>query len=404
MASTATSILQSLIPEFSQGTRLLQFSTPLGRQKLLAECVRGEEAISSGFEFAISALSTDADIKLKSLLGQPALLQLLPAQSRDSLRPFHGYITAVEHAGANGGFARYKLTLGPWSSFLKLGRDSRVFQDMTVFDIIDAVFGEYAGKGTLVPEWRFDIAERAVYPVRSLTTQYQESNMAFIERLMLEEGLFYFFEHTGDPDSPSLGSHTMVIADHNASFQPNPQAQVRFTQSGAVMKEDGMDRWRTEMRQQTTGLELSSWDYRSLDQRQVSAVGGESGQVELVSRDTLGPYAYESRQQGQRMADHLLQGLVARKEIYVGAGTVRTMAPGTTFTLLGQAQFDLGDHDDNRTFAVLRTVHLMHNNLSADLKAEVVKRIKTAALALLIDEEADGSLHAVGKEMGERPL
>jgi type VI secretion system secreted protein VgrG len=85
-------------------------------------------------------------------------------------------------------------------------------------------------------------------------------------------------------------------------------------------------------------------------------------------------------------------------------GTVSTLAPGTTFTLDGQAQLDAADSDDARTLLVLRVVHLMHNNLSAELKAEVVSRLKTAALSLLVDEEAGTSLHGVGTGMGERPL
>jgi type VI secretion system secreted protein VgrG len=134
---------------------------------------------------------------------------------------------------------------------------------------------------------------------------------------MGEEGLFYYFEHTGDADSPSLGSHTMVIAYHNGSFKPNKQAQIRFTQSGAVMKEDGIDRWRTEVRQQTNALELSSWDYRSIGQRPVSSVSADDSDAQFVHRDTLAPYAYESRQQGQRLADHQLEGLAAHKEVQV---------------------------------------------------------------------------------------
>ena len=75
--------------------------------------------------------------------------------------------------------ARYTLALQPWTAFMAHSRDSRVFQDMTVFDILDAVFGAYQGKGTLAPEWRFEVVDRSFYPVRSLTTQYQESDLAF---------------------------------------------------------------------------------------------------------------------------------------------------------------------------------------------------------------------------------
>ena len=403
--SSQNSSPASLLAGFTQSTRILKLTTPLGADVLLAECVRGEEGIGTGFSFKIAALSTDAAISLKSLIGQPVLLELMTAASRDQLRPFHGHVTAIDMAGANGGFARYNLTLEPWTAFLARGRDSRIFQDMTVFDILDTIFAAYQGQGKLVPAWRFDILDRAVYPKRSITTQYQESDLAFARRLMHEEGLFDYFEHSGDAASPGLGSHTMVIADHNGSFKPNAQASIAFSQPGATMRQDTLDRWRTELRLQTNAVELSSWDYRSLDTRAVSAVSADGGDGSpLVSRDASGAYAYQSREQGQRIADNQLQAFEASKEIHVGAGTVRTLSPGTTFALTGQAQFDLVGSDDERSFLVVRTVHLMHNNLSADLKSSLVQRIGQGLLDALIGEEEKTSLHAVGKAMGERPL
>ena len=395
----------ALLSGFTQSTRILKLTTPLGADALLAECVRGEEGIGIGFSFKIAALSTDAAIPLKSLIGQPVLLELMTAASRDQLRPFHGHVTAIDIAGANGGFARYNLTVEPWTAFLARGRDSRIFQDMTVFDILDTVFNPYQGRGKLAPAWRFDIVDRDVYPKRSITTQYQESDLAFAERLMHEEGLFHYFEHSGDAASPGLGSHTMVIADHNGSFKPNAQASIAFSQPGATMREDTLDRWRTELRLQTNAVELSSWDYRSLDTRDVGAASADGGDgAPLVSRDAPGAYAYQSREQGQRIADNQLQAFEAGKEIHVGAGTVRTLAPGTTFALTGQAQFDLAGSDDERSFLVVRVVHLMHNNLGADLKSSLMQRLGQGLLDALIGKEEKTSLHAVGKAIAERPL
>jgi type VI secretion system secreted protein VgrG len=410
--------LDALVPNvtawlsrFTQETRLLRLTTPLGSD-LLAECVRAQEGISEGYALQVDALSLDAGIALKSLLGQPALLQLLTSTSLDAPRPFHGHITKVAMTGSNGGFARYTLTIEPWTAFLDHGRDSRIFQDMTVFDILDAVFGAYQGQGTLSPAWRVDSADQSIYPKRSLTTQYGESDLAFAERLMHEEGLFYFFEHTGDPDSATLGSHTMVIADHNGAFQPNAQATVLFTQPGAVMKVDSIDRWRSEARWTTNAVSLRSWDYRAVDDRPVSAEGIGDAPV-LMSRDTPGAYAYATREQGQRIADRQVEALEAARQIHVAAGTVRTLAPGTTFTLQGQFQFDQAASDDGRTFAIVRAVHLMHNNLSADLLGGVVKLLGQGGVAAAGDKEfklhallgaKDISLHAVGSEMGQRPM
>ena len=394
-----------LFSSFTQDTRLLQLTTPLGSNKLIVECMRGEEGLSQCYEIKLTVLSTDAAIPSKSLLGQPALLELLTATSRDDLRPFHGHITAVESLKADGGFARYSLTLSPWYAFLGQGRDSRIFQDKTVFDILEAIFGGWQSLGKLTPAWRFDISDRSLYPQRSITTQYQESNMAFAERLMSEEGLFYYFEHIGDTASPSLGSHTMVIADHNGSFKANSQAHVNFTQPGAVMKEDSIDRWRTETRMLTSAIEMRSWDYRAINDRPVSAVSANTGaDATLTSRDAPGAYAYQTREQGQRIAEHQMQALDAAREVHIGAGTVRTLAPGTTFTLHGQAQFDLSDNDDDRSFAVVRVIHLAHNNLSMATKAEANMLLGQSPLDALIDEERGGSLHATGRDKGERPL
>jgi type VI secretion system secreted protein VgrG len=368
---------------------------------LLPECVRGEEGLSQAYLFKIDALSTDADIALKALHGQPALLQLQTASSSEALRPFHGHIIAIELAGADGGFARYTLTVEPWSAFLALGRDSRIFQGMSVFDIVDAVFRTYRGKGKLMPAWRFDIADQSAYPKRSLTTQYQESDLAFVERLMYEEGLFYFFEHSGDARSRALGSHTMVIADHNGAFKPNAQAAVQFTQPGAVMTVDSMDRWRTQMRASANSIEMSSWDYRIVRQRQAGdAAGGND--PPLASRDTPGAYAYQSGEQGRRIARNQQQASEATRQVHVGAGTVRTLAPGTTFTLHGHAGFDQAYDDETRTFLVVRAVHLMHNNLRAELTDGIGKLLGKSAVAKAIADER--APHAVGKTIGERPL
>ena len=393
--------LTAAFNRFTQDTRLIRLTTPRGTD-LLAECVRGEEAISGGYTFKIDALSVDAHIPLKSLLGQAALLQLLTAGSQDALRPFHGHITAAEMTGANGGFARYVLTLQPWTRFLSLGRDSRIFQDMTVLDILDVVFRSYAGRGTLAPAWRFEVADRSVYPKRSLTTQYQESDFAFAERLMHEEGLFHFFEHSGAPGSPSLGSHTLVIADHNGAFIPNPQDTVEFTQPGAVMKADSIDRWRTESRLSTNAIELGSWDYRTLRQRQAGMAAVSSNAPQLISRDAPGVYAWPGREQAEHIARNQIEALEAQQQVHVAAGTVRSFAPGTTFTLHGHAQFDELDHDDGRRFAIVRTVHLMHNNLSADVLSSVTKLLGKGAVAMAAaDEPGLRALRASGED---RPL
>ena len=110
----------------------------------------------------------------------------------------------------DGGLTRYRLTIEPWLSLLRHRRDSALYQDMSVIDILNAVLTDGAGEGDYIPTWRFDLADPSIYPKRSLTTQYNETDLEFINRLMSEEGLYYWFIHQGDSSSPHLGSHTTI--------------------------------------------------------------------------------------------------------------------------------------------------------------------------------------------------
>ena len=93
--------------------------------------------------------------------------------------------------------------------------------------------------------------------------QYRESDLAFLKRLLAEEGLFYWCEHKA-ADGDILGSHTLVIADRNGAFAPNPQA-------GATLGKNSFDQWHGQRQIDTTDSHASSWDYRSLSSRPQSA-------------------------------------------------------------------------------------------------------------------------------------
>ncbi|WP_306563488.1 contractile injection system protein, VgrG/Pvc8 family, partial [Aquabacterium sp.] len=66
---------------------------------------------------------------------------------------------------------------------------------MLPLDITEAVFADYQSQGRLMPQWRIDVADREVFARRSLCTQFNETDLAFLQRLWAEEGLFSWFEH-----------------------------------------------------------------------------------------------------------------------------------------------------------------------------------------------------------------
>jgi len=353
----------------AQTDRLLRLHTPLGDDALVAERLEAMECIGpdadapAGYRLVVHVLAIDAHVELKQLIGQGVCIELLTQQSRTELRPWHGHVTSVAMVGSDGGLARYRLVIEPWLAFLAHRQDSWVFQGQTVQQIVDAVFADYQGQGRLMPAWRWDLADASVYPKRSLCVQYQESDLDFVQRLLREEGLFHWFEHTAD-------SHTLVIADHNGAFQPNTQPRIRFTQSAAVLPEDSITRWQGERNVRTAGVQLASPDYRSVALRPVSQAGSEAPIDGLELIDLPGAYAYEDSTQGERLALRQAQAIDALRQRMQGVGTVRTMSPASLFTLADHPVHD-GSVDDRDRFVALSVRHTARNNLRADARAQV---------------------------------
>jgi type VI secretion system secreted protein VgrG len=139
-----------------------------------------------------------------ALIGQPATL-FLTFRGGDA-RALHGVVAGVRSwlEGADlEGARRLRLTIVP--RLWRLGKvvRSRIFQDLTVPEIVKKVLDAA----------KVDHREAlsATYPRRGYCVQYAESDLAFVGRLLEEEGITYFFEH-------SDGSHVMVLADAASAF------------------------------------------------------------------------------------------------------------------------------------------------------------------------------------------
>ncbi|MEZ0470329.1 type VI secretion system Vgr family protein [Luteimonas salinilitoris] len=356
--------LTALVAGPKQHERLLRLHTGLGPDVLVAETLAGHESLDDGFRFELTALSIDAHLSLDDLLGQPVLLELLTADSRTRLRPFHGHVTAFERLGSNGGLARYRLVLEPWLAFLRQRVDSYVFQDMTVLEIVEDVFADYAEAGALAPAWRWELADCGVYARRSLTTQYEESDFAFLRRLLAEEGIFGWFEHAGDVAADTFGEHTLVLADHGEAFAD--AGPVRYHRSDATEREDGIQQWSSARRWQTGRLARASWDYRSLGMRPATADGERFGDVTAEDDDIAGPYAWHDSAQGERRARQHLEALQVDARTFDGQGTWRRLAPGVRFELVQHhARLDADAH----RFTCLKVEHQARNNLGAEIQS-----------------------------------
>ncbi len=363
--------------------RLLKVSTALPALALLPEHLVLRESVSQPFELVLDCVSTSAQFELKQLLGEQMTVSL--KQADGGYKPWHGYVTQAAQLGSDGGLARYRLTMGPWMNWLALRMDSFVFQDKTAIQIIEDVFADYPAA-----QWRLALGDETLSAlrVRSLCTQYRETDLAFVSRLLAQEGLHWYFEHLDDDagaqaDTQNLARHVLVIAD--ADVERADLGPLRFTAQHPTAFEPGLEdpvtAFMAQRKLTTNAVTLGSWDYRQLAGTSASAQSAlELGDVPTLERyDGAGAYRYQDGDGANRAAGLALAAAELQAKRFEGIGAARVMCAGARFSLIDHPSYGanttafddpgalLASHarDDN-AFTLLAVEHEATNNLGSD--------------------------------------
>ncbi|MFM0340886.1 type VI secretion system Vgr family protein [Paraburkholderia fungorum] len=205
----------------------------------------GTEALGELFEYALELKTPDAlsfspgiaaNIKLDKLIGTEVTVsieiegngQFVSGMTGDvgganigaGTREITGVVTSAKIVREEGRSIVYAMTLRPWLWLATKNQDCRLFQDMTVVEITDAVLAAYAfpvDKRLTAPR------PHETYPKRDIQSQHWESDFRFLCRLWQEWGLYFWFEH-------SDGKHRLVLCDSMGAHQPHGSAYrtIRF--------------------------------------------------------------------------------------------------------------------------------------------------------------------------------
>ncbi|QOW21541.1 type VI secretion system Vgr family protein [Novilysobacter avium] len=349
MDTDIQSVVARALSRVSQHQRLIEIDTALP-DALVVERFEGIESVCDDFIFSVDCLSTDPFLEARALLGQPMALRLRLAGG--SLRHWHGHCTRVMPLGSDGGFARYRLVMAPWTAFLKLRRNALVFQDLDALGVLERVLDDY-------PQAALRVDATQSLPVYPITTQYRESDHAFVFRLLADAGLAWRFEHAQDDE----GGVTLVVFDRDATVPEAMESTLRFHRSDATEASDGIQRF-SEQRQTTASiLGTASWQPEQVEAVAGSAIGAAVGSnapaLEAWSMVRNGRFA--SRSDAEQHAALQLDALRLPQRLYAGAGSARSMAAGFAFTLT--------QHPDlsGQAFLPLVIEHRAANNLDSGI-------------------------------------
>ena len=246
---------------------------------------RAREAISQCYRIELQLVSDQPDLDLEALLQHNAWLDLGNGTG------LHGLIhhAAIGESGKR--MTRYRLELVPHLHYLSLRHNQRIFQHLTVPQIISRVLEDH---GIQSDAFQFQLGSD--YPERDYCTQYDESDLHFLQRLCEEEGIHYHFRHSQD-------GHLLVFGDDQTVF---PRlSPVSFDQgNGMVADEPVIKRFGVRLETRTSRVTRRDYDSNKARLQLESQARGDQ-LPDLEDYDYPGRFTDRSR--GKQLAQRSLE-------------------------------------------------------------------------------------------------
>lgn len=319
---------------FNQASRLAKITSPLGPDVLLLNEMGGGEELGRLFSYELQLNSLDANIDLNQLLGKPMSVGLQLADGGE--RYFHGIVARCSQNIDQGQFASYQVTLRPWLWLLSRTSDCRIFQNLSIPQIIKQVFRDLGFSD-------FEDALSRPYREWEYCVQYRETSFDFVSRLMEQEGIYYFFRHEQDRHvlvlADAYGAHTTVPGYTSVPYYPKDEQQ---------RERDHMHNWHLAQQVQPGSLELNDYDFQrpsaSIDVRSAMPRPHTAGDYPLYDY----PGTYVKSEDGEHYARTRIEALQTLHEQVEFSGNARGLGSGHLFSLTGFSR-----RDQNREYLIL---------------------------------------------------
>ncbi|MBD2781900.1 type VI secretion system Vgr family protein [Xenorhabdus szentirmaii] len=226
--------------------------------ELDVESFTGREAMSDTYRYRILFASADQDIPPQQMLRRStALTYRTPGKTEfgtrfppEIRRVVHGVVTDFKRLGGSRDEALYQIILEPKFSLLRHQKRSyRFFLNQSVPEIVEHILREHGFKG-----WEFEFNLKHTYPKREQINQANESDRAFIERLLADVGIFYTFRL-----QPDTETEVIHFGDKQRCYEFGKNLPLN---SPSGMSDNGQDSvWGLTLRHQVVERSVQTKDY-----------------------------------------------------------------------------------------------------------------------------------------------
>ncbi|MCU9513742.1 type VI secretion system tip protein VgrG [Pseudomonas aeruginosa] len=261
------------------------------RHDLQVLAFNGHEGISRPYRFELELVGERAGLDLETFLHRPAFLAFTPQG-----QGVHGLVYGAAQGDAGKRLTCYRLTLVPHLAYLAQRNNQRIFQHLTVPQIVALVLEEH---GILADAYRFQLGTR--YPEREYCVQYDESDLHFVQRLCAEEGIHFHLRHSAE-------AHLLVFGDDQTVFPRLGRPTAYVHDSGLVADEPVIKRFSLRLASRTTRTTRRDYDF---EKPRLLLEAGNRPAADAPAEPDLEDYDYPGRfvdrQRGKLLSQRALE-------------------------------------------------------------------------------------------------
>lgn len=330
------------MPGIQQARQVVRITSPLPADALALSSLKGHERLSTLFSYSLECVSEEPALDLYSMLGQNITVEI--DVDGGNKRFFNGVVASAAHVGNRGDYTLYSLDMKPWLWLLTHTTDCRVFSYLSVPEIVQRIFQDNG----------FDDVDNRLtenYPQRNYCVQYQESDFAFVSRLMEHEGIYYFFEHEN-------GKTILILCDNlsaHRAVEGYEEIPVCPAENAAQSEQDHLVEWSFKRHVNSAKYVMNDFGFKdpSADMLVSATTRVSDAWAEYEQYEYPGAYSNTDggqldREYGERLVQRRMERELSLHEVSSGHGTVKGLNAGHLFHLTNCER-----DDQNREYLVL---------------------------------------------------
>ena len=371
----------------------IQFSNPDLTAQVFLQRIDGQHSLNQGVSVELICLATSATIPLKQFIGSQVAID----QVTDHGQLFRstGVITEAAQGQSDGALTLYKLKLEDATSLWHKRRNSRVFMNKSVVQVIETLFKEWQDKSPLFAS-SLSLDKSGLkkdYDIRPFIMQSNESDYAFLSRLMRSEGINWLIDEAQlivPSSATQIQPQKLRLVDDNSEYKALDRRKIRFHRSSATEQQDSITSFIGQRSLQPTAVHVQRWQADVLEQEEgAGSVQSKHQHSQNQNNASLGleqawhispawiqdlngedQATSSNNNQIEKINQNLSHYYDAQSKQFVANSTVRDAQVGYWFELNEHPEIDQHSGSD-KEFLITSKTFYNQNNLPKDLSEQI---------------------------------